>query len=78
MLGRAPDALRRALSNDGDELFSIDDADGERQTYHLAKRRFVAAGEAMVLVLVKNLSREIHRQEADAWEADDPACSATS
>jgi two-component system nitrogen regulation sensor histidine kinase NtrY len=68
MLGRAPDALRRALSSDGDELFSIDDADGERQTYHLAKRRFVAAGEAMVLVLVKNLSREIHRQEADAWK----------
>ena len=68
MLGRAPDALRRALSGDGDELFSVDDASGERQTYHLAKRRFVVAGEAMVLVLVENLSREIHRQEADAWK----------
>ena len=68
MLGRAPDALRRALSGDGDELFSVDDAAGERQTYHLAKRRFVVAGESMVLVLVENLSREIHRQEADAWK----------
>ncbi|MCX5741601.1 MAG: ATP-binding protein [Proteobacteria bacterium] len=68
MLGRAPDALRRALSGDGDELFSVDDATGERQTYNLAKRRFVVAGEAMVLVLVKNLSRELHRQEADAWK----------
>ena len=68
MLGRAPDALRRALLGDGDELFSVDDAAGERQTYNLAKRRFVVAGESMVLVLVKNLSRELHRQEADAWK----------
>lgn len=68
MLGRAPDALRRALSGDGDELFSVDDAAGERQTYILGKRRFVVDGEAMVLVLVKNLSRELHRQETDAWK----------
>ncbi|MBL0217102.1 MAG: ATP-binding protein [Myxococcales bacterium] len=68
MLGRAPDALRRSLQGDGDELFSVDDAAGERQTYSLAKRRFVVAGEAMVLVLVKNLSPELHRQEADAWK----------
>jgi len=68
MLGRAPDALRRSLLSDGDELFSVDDADGERQTYNLAKRRFMVRGEAMVLVLVKNLSRELHRQEAEAWK----------
>ena len=68
MLGGAPDALRRSLLGDGDELFSVDDAEGERQTYNLAKRRFVVGGEAMVLVLVKNLSRELHRQEADAWK----------
>lgn len=68
MLGRAPDALRRALSGDGDELFSVEDTHGERQTYHLAKRRFVAAGEPVVLVLVKNLSRDLHRQEADAYK----------
>ncbi len=68
MLGGAPDALRRSLLSDGDELFSVDDAHGERQTYNLAKRRFVVDGESMVLVLVKNLSRELHRQEADAWK----------
>ncbi len=68
MLGTAPDALRRALAGDGGELFSIDDADGERQTYHLSKRRFLAGSEHMVLVQVKNLSHEIRRQEADAWK----------
>lgn len=68
MVGRAPNALRRALSGEGDELFSVDDASGERQTYMLGKRRFTVAGEAMVLVLVKNVSRELHRQETDAWK----------
>jgi len=68
LLGNAPDALRRALTGDGDELFSVDDATGERQTYILGKRRFVVDGESMVLVLVKNLSRELHRQETDAWK----------
>jgi signal transduction histidine kinase len=68
MLGHAPDALRRALSGDGGELFSIDGADGERQTYHLSKQRFAIDGDNLVLVLVKNLTHEIRRQEADAWK----------
>lgn len=68
LLGNAPDALRRALTGDGDELFSVDDASGERQTYILGKRRFIVDGESMVLVLVKNLSRELRRQETDAWK----------
>lgn len=70
MLGRAPDALRRALSSDGDELFSVDDSNGERQTYHLAKRRFAVGSDSAsaVLVVVNNMSREIGRQEADAWK----------
>ncbi len=68
LLDNAPDALRRALTGDGDELFSVDDASGERQTYILGKRRFDVGDESMVLVLVKNLSRELHRQETDAWK----------
>jgi nitrogen fixation/metabolism regulation signal transduction histidine kinase len=68
LLDNAPDALRRALTGDGDELFSVDDASGERQTYILGKRRFTVRDESMVLVLVKNLSRELHRQETDAWK----------
>jgi nitrogen fixation/metabolism regulation signal transduction histidine kinase len=68
LLGNAPDALRRALTGEGDELFSVDDASGERQTYILGKRRFTVGNESMVLVLVKNLSRELHRQETDAWK----------
>jgi nitrogen fixation/metabolism regulation signal transduction histidine kinase len=68
LLDNAPDALRRALTGDGDELFSVDDASGERQTYILGKRRFTVGSESMVLVQVKNLSRELHRQETDAWK----------
>lgn len=68
LLGRAPDALRRALSGEGGELFAVDSADGERQTYHLSKRRFAVGSDNMVLVLVKNLTHEIQRQESDAWK----------
>lgn len=68
LLERAPEALRRAVAAEGDELFSIDDDDQARQVYHLAKRHFDLDGEPMVLVVVNNLTRELHKQEADVWK----------
>lgn len=68
LLERAPEALRRAVSGEGDELFSIDDDEQTRQVYHLAKRHFELDGEPVVLVVVHNLTRELHRQEADVWK----------
>lgn len=68
LLERAPEALRRAVAGEGDELFSIDDDDQARQVYHLAKRHFELDGEPVVLVLVNNLTRELHKQEADVWK----------
>ncbi|WP_394836626.1 ATP-binding protein [Pendulispora rubella] len=67
-LGRAPEALRRAILGEGDELFSIYDENQQRQTYHLAKRHMELDGESVVLVVVNNLSRELYRQEVDLWK----------
>ncbi len=64
----APEALRRAVAGEGDELFSIDDDNQTRQVYHLAKRHFAFDGEPVVLVVVHNLTRELHKQEADVWK----------
>lgn len=61
LLERAPEALRRAIANEGDELFSIDDDDQIRQVYHLAKRHFEMDSEPVVLVIVNNLTRELHK-----------------
>lgn len=68
LLATAPEALRRAVANEGDELFSIDDDEQVRQVYHLAKRHFEMDGEPVVLVVVNNLTRELHKQEADVWK----------
>ena len=68
LLEKAPEALRRAVANEGDELFSIDDDEQVRQVYHLAKRHFEMDGEPVVLVVVNNLTRELHKQEADVWK----------
>jgi nitrogen fixation/metabolism regulation signal transduction histidine kinase len=68
LLEKAPEALRRAIANEGDELFSIDDDDETRQVYHLAKRHFEMDGEPVVLVVVNNLTRELHKQEAEVWK----------
>jgi nitrogen fixation/metabolism regulation signal transduction histidine kinase len=68
LLAKAPEALRRAVSNEGDELFSLDDDEQTRQVYHLAKRHFEMDGEPVVLVVVNNLTRELHKQEAEVWK----------
>lgn len=68
LLEKAPDALRRAVVSEGDELFSIDDDELTRQVYHLAKRHFEMDGDPVVLVVVNNLTRELHKQEADVWK----------
>ncbi|HSO33544.1 MAG TPA: ATP-binding protein [Labilithrix sp.] len=68
LLENAPEALRRAIANPGDELFSIDDDEQTRQVYHLAKRHLEMDGEPVVLVIVNNLTRELHKQEAEVWK----------
>lgn len=68
MLDRAPEALRRAVTSTGDELFSIEDEDGEPRTYHLSKRHVVHDGAKAVLVSVNDITREIGRREVEVWK----------
>lgn len=68
MLARAPEALKRAMTSEGDELLTIEDPDGEPLTYHLSKRRLELGGETVVLVTVNDLTREIGRHEIEVWK----------
>jgi nitrogen fixation/metabolism regulation signal transduction histidine kinase len=63
----APDSLKQALVRDGDALFTVDQVD-ESQTYSLSRRYFDLAGERHTLLMVKELTPELQRQEIDVWK----------
>lgn len=64
---RAPEALKQALVRDGDALFTVDD-DGQSATYGLSRRFFELEGERHTLLMVKELTPELGRQEIDVWK----------
>ena len=68
MLARAPEALKRAMVAEGDELISLEDERGEPRTLHLGKRHLVLAGEPVVLVTLQDLTRELGRREIEVWK----------
>lgn len=68
MLGAAPAPFRDALLGGEDALFSVGD-DGESETYHLSKRTLDGGGrEALTLVVVRPLARELQRREVAVWK----------
>jgi len=68
MVARAPEALKRAMVAEGDELISLEDDKGESRTLHLGKRHLVLAGEPVVLVTLQDLTRELGRREIEVWK----------
>jgi two-component system, NtrC family, nitrogen regulation sensor histidine kinase NtrY len=62
MLAHAAEPLRRPLLSDTDQIFTFED-EGGPETYHLAKRYLVLDGEQHTLITVRNMTREISRQE---------------
>jgi two-component system, NtrC family, nitrogen regulation sensor histidine kinase NtrY len=52
---------------DGDALFTVDHA-GESQTYSMSRRYFDLAGERHTVLMVKELTPELQRQEIDVWK----------
>jgi two-component system, NtrC family, nitrogen regulation sensor histidine kinase NtrY len=67
LVQHAPEALKQALIRDGDALFTVDDA-GHAETYGLSRRFFDLAGERHTLLMVKELTPELGRQEIDVWK----------
>jgi len=67
MLQQAAPSLRTALLADTDALFTLEDTE-ERESFHLAKRYFEIEGESHTLVMVKHLTRELGRREAEVYK----------
>ena len=63
----APEGLQQAVVRDGDGLFTVDH-DGQAETYSLSRRFFELGGERHTLLIVKELTPELGRQEVDVWK----------
>jgi signal transduction histidine kinase len=67
LLEAAPEALREALERGGDGMFTVGDHDSE-DIYHLSRRHFRLNGRRHELVLLRQLTAELRRQEVQTWK----------
>jgi signal transduction histidine kinase len=62
LLGTVHERLRQALLSETDHIFSFGE-NGESETYHLARRDFALGGEPHSMLIVRNITSELSRQE---------------
>jgi two-component system, NtrC family, nitrogen regulation sensor histidine kinase NtrY len=62
LLSGVPVELRNALLSETDHIFGAD-SDGLPETYHLARREVSLAGEPHVVLVLRNMTLEVSRQE---------------
>ncbi|MES2263544.1 MAG: PAS domain-containing sensor histidine kinase [Pseudomonadota bacterium] len=67
ILRQAAPALRDAIARGGDGLFSSGEAEDE-EVYHLARRSFSLNGRKHELLLLRQLTLELRRQEVQTWK----------
>ncbi|QBE67217.1 sensor histidine kinase [Pseudoduganella lutea] len=67
LLGRSKAALREAVVRGGDGLFTIGEGEDE-EVFHLARRRFSLNGRRHELLLLRQLTLELRRQEVQTWK----------
>ncbi|HVY25526.1 MAG TPA: ATP-binding protein [Polyangiaceae bacterium] len=63
----APEGLQQAVVREGDGLFTVDQ-DGQAEIYSLSRRFFDLGGERHTLLIVKEMTPELGRQEVDVWK----------
>ncbi|NHZ62463.1 sensor histidine kinase [Massilia genomosp. 1] len=67
ILSQASPALVDALARGGDGLFTAGDGE-EEEVYHLARRSFSLNGRKHELLLLRQLTHELRRQEVQTWK----------
>jgi two-component system nitrogen regulation sensor histidine kinase NtrY len=67
ILGQSSAALREAMARGGDGLFTTGDSEDE-EVYHLARRNFSLNGRRHELLLLRQLTVELRRQEVQTWK----------
>jgi two-component system, NtrC family, nitrogen regulation sensor histidine kinase NtrY len=67
LVSAAAAPLREALLGETDRFFSVE-VDGRRESYHLSRRTFIVDAEPLTLLVVKYMTREIHRREIEVLQ----------
>ncbi|WP_051293839.1 sensor histidine kinase [Pseudoduganella violaceinigra] len=67
LLARVQPELREAMGRGGDGLFTIG-ASEEEEVFHLARRSFSLNGRPHELLLLRQLTQELRRQEVQTWK----------
>jgi nitrogen fixation/metabolism regulation signal transduction histidine kinase len=67
ILGGCPESLREVLASEADGIFTVG-VEGERETYHLAQRNFFLNRRRHTLFLMRRMTVELARQEAEIWK----------
>jgi signal transduction histidine kinase len=62
-----PPQMREVLSGDGDGIFSVQNEDN-LETYHLSERTFLLNRRRHSLILLRIMTGELGRQEAEIWK----------
>jgi two-component system nitrogen regulation sensor histidine kinase NtrY len=67
LVAACPDPLRQAVASEADTLFTIETS-GESEIFHLSMRGFLLNAQPHRLYLLKQLTRELSRQEVETWK----------
>ena len=67
LLGRMPAAMREAFARGVDGMFTVA-ADDDEHIFHLSRRLFRLNGRRHELVLLRQLTAELRRQEVQVWK----------
>ncbi|HKU14208.1 MAG TPA: ATP-binding protein [Steroidobacteraceae bacterium] len=67
LLAASPEPLRLAIASETDTLFTIE-GEEESEIYHLSQRGFLLNSQLHRLYLLKQMTRELARQEVETWK----------
>ncbi len=67
LIAASPEPLRQAVASEADSLFTIEGPD-ESEIYHLSQRGFLLNSQLHRLYLLRQMTRELARQEVETWK----------